>query len=170
MRKRFLTCSIAVATLTGFVIAAPAEARDAPNEPTLSARVILPSKRLAAGATMQATVRVQNDTGNALSVGVCQGPFQVALSNDKIKPALGWPTCGMTFTIPVGRSTYRVIVQGSYVSCELTPGEGTPNSPACVDGRPPPLPPGKYQAKLYQSPQILRAPSPITVTVTRGRR
>jgi hypothetical protein len=170
MSRRFVTWSMGLAALTGFVMAAPAEAQDAPSEPTISARVILPSKRLAAGATMKATVRVQNDTGNALRVATCRGPFQVALSNDKIEPHLGWPTCGMPFTIPVGTSTYHVVVAGSYVSCELAPGDATPNSPGCVDGRPPPLPPGKYQAKLYQDPHIVRAPSSITVTVTRGRR
>jgi hypothetical protein len=156
---------MAVATLGGVVLAAPVVARDARRNRAVSARVILPSRHLVAGSTMQATIRVQNDTGSALSVSACGSPFQVALSNDKIQPHLGWLTCGMTFTIPVGKSTYPAIVAGTYVSC----GGGGPD-PACVDGRPPPLPPGKCQAKLYQSPEIVRAPTPITVQVTRRRR
>ena len=161
MTMRFIAYATALAGLTVLVPAASAAAQDTASTPALSARVILPSKRLAAGSTMQATVRVQNDTGSPYNVGTCQGPFQVALSNTKVTPLLAWAACGRTLTIPVGTSTYPVTVQGSYVSCGMT-GPG----PQCVNGSPPPLPPGKYTAKLYQESEIVRVPPPITVQVT----
>jgi len=36
-----------------------------------------------------------------------------------------------------------------------------------ADGRLPPLPPGKYKARLYQSTPVVPDPKPVTVRVTR---
>ena len=163
VRTRISVAAAVVAfTFVGMVSASVAQSRA--TRGSVSARVILPAKHLVAGSTMKATVQLRNTTGTPVSVIGCGSLFQVVLSNDKVTPALGWLGCAQTFTIPVGTSKFPVVVAGSYVSC----GEGGPG-PSCVAGRPPPLPPGHYQARLYQNPVVALTPSPTKVTVTRAR-
>ena len=145
-------------------IVTPSAAPSGASSGSISARVILPAQHLVAGSTMKATLELRNTTGSPVSVIGCQSLFQVALGNDKVTPALGWLGCAQTFTIPVGTSKFAIVVAGSYVSC----GEGRPG-PSCVAGRPPPLPPGKYEARLYQNPVVALTPAPTKVTVTRAR-
>jgi hypothetical protein len=111
---------------------------------------------------VQAKIIVENATGTALQAPACGSLFAVALGNDTSPPAVAWATCLQILTVPVGESSYAVPLIASYPSC----GTGSPDGP-CTDGHPAPLPPGRYQAHLYQSANIILAPAPISVRVTR---
>jgi hypothetical protein len=171
MNKRLLTSAALAAILTVVVSSAPARARSDQQKATISARLALPSKMVVTGSVVQAELRVLNHTGNAVTVTTCHSPFAVALSSKTYVPLVGWPLCAMSFTIPVGRSTYDVPLQASYSSCGgegTIPGQGPPLP--CIDGRPPPLPVGKYQVKVYQNPAVVSAPAPINVRVVAAQR
>jgi hypothetical protein len=145
--------------------AAPKTATTSPRTPRaaapLSAHVDLPSKTIAAGSTVNAIVVVENNTGTDLNVIGCGSPFAVALRNARIEPEVAWHLCRQTLTIPVGTSSHTLRVSASYLAC----GSGG-RLPACVDGHSPPLPPGRYEATLYQHPIVVPTPAPIAVEVT----
>jgi hypothetical protein len=166
MNKRLLTVAALASILTVVVASAPAQARPDQGKDTLFARLVLPSKRIVAGSAVYAKLRVFNTTGDAVTVTTCGSPFAVALNSKTYVPLVGWPACASSFTIPVGSSTYDLRLQASYSSCGgegTIPGQG-PTLP-CIDGRPPALPVGKYQVKVYQNPAVVSAPAPINVRV-----
>jgi hypothetical protein len=108
---------------------------------------------------MSGSVIVENNTGSALHATGCTSLFQVALGNDKISPSVAWLACLQTFTIPVGESSYPVTIDAFYSWCSSA------SVPPCTDGHPPPLPPGEYQAMLFQTAMV-PTPPPIAVRVT----
>jgi hypothetical protein len=131
----------------------------------VSARVLLPSRTMAAGSSMSGHVVVDNHTGHALHVYGCGRLFAVALGNDKVHPDVLWPLCRQPFTIPIGASSYPIQVEATYLAC--SPGRPQSNLIACKPNRQlPALPPGNYQAKLFQSSEIVPIPTPINVSVT----
>ena len=130
-------------------------------EPALAARVVLPAKRLASGATVLADVVVSNRTGKPLRGTGCGSPFQIVLSNDQVHQDVGWRLCAESIEIPVGISHHKV-----RVSAVSACGEGRGLSP-CQAGKLPPLPPGTYRATLAQNPVFTPTPPTITIRVTR---
>jgi hypothetical protein len=66
-------------------------------------------------------------------------------------------------TIPKGVSTYPAPVIATYSSC--TRDETSP-APHCVPSGMPSLPPGQYQARLYQDHDLVPPPPSIAVEVT----
>jgi hypothetical protein len=171
MNKRLLTSAALAAIMTVVVASAPAQARTDQQKGTLSARLVVPSKKVVAGSVVQTKLRVGNTTGNPVTVTSCGSPFAVALNSKAYMPLVGFPACAMSFTIPIGRSTYTVPLQASYSSCGgegTIPGQGPPRP--CINGRPPPLPVGKYQVKVYQNPAVVSAPAPINVRVVAAPR
>jgi hypothetical protein len=70
---------------------------------SMSAWVVLPSQTMTAGSQISARVVVENNTGHAIRVPGCGTLFQVALVSHTYQPAVVWPTCVQTFTIPVGQ-------------------------------------------------------------------
>lgn len=132
--------------------------------PMLSARVVLPSPTMTAGSSMTAQVLVDNSSGHAIRVPGCLGLFQVALTSRGYRPAVAWPACLQRFIIRAGQTRYRVAVPASYSQCS----QGRPRHglKACLPGgRMPPLPPGTYQASLFQARPLVRIPPAITVRV-----
>jgi hypothetical protein len=127
----------------------------------VSARIVLPSRTLATGTTMEATVVVQNRTGKEVTGIGCGSLFQVALRNKRTEPMVLWKTCRERLTVPKGRSRYRVTFAATDVLCF---GDG--GRPLCVDGRPGAVPPGKYRATLYQNPIVVPHPQSVAVRVT----
>jgi len=131
----------------------------------MSARVVLPSPAMTAGSSMPGRIVVENNTGRAIHVSGCWRLFQVALTSNKYQPAVAWPTCSQTFTIPVGESSYPATVEASYSQC--SPGRPHGAVRACLPNRrPPPLPPGDYHAMLFQVGNLVPVPPAITVRVT----
>jgi hypothetical protein len=131
--------------------------------PQLTARVVLPSRIMAGGSSMTGRVVVGNDTGRAIHVWGCQTLLQVALTSSRYRPTMAWLHCRQRFTIPAGRSSYRLTVVARYLQCSKSLGA----TRACLpDGRPPPLPPGHYRAMLFQSRHLVQVPHGIPVEVT----
>jgi hypothetical protein len=156
---------------SGSHIAATANPRTAatpahrhPSAP-MTARVVLPSRTMTAGASMSGHVLVDNTTGHAIQVPGCVKLFQVLLTSSTYRPTVGWFTCLQRFTIPAGESRYAVTVLARYSQCS----QGRPQhglKPCRPDGRMPPLPPGTYHAKLFQVGNIVRVPPALTLRVT----
>jgi hypothetical protein len=105
-------------------------------------------------------VVVTNNTGRAIHPVGCLYLFQVYLASRTFHPDdVGGPLCRQIFTIPVGVSTYQIGVSAIYHSCG--PGSPSTTRPCMPDGRPPPIPPGKYRAKLLGPVQA--PPVPVRV-------
>jgi hypothetical protein len=131
----------------------------------MTARVVLPSQTMTAGASMSGQVLVDNTTGHAIHVSGCVKLFQVLLTSSTYRPRVAWFTCLQRFTIPAGESRFAVTVQASYSECS----QGRPQhglKPCRPDGRMPPLTPGTYHAKLFQADDLVRVPPALTVRVT----
>jgi hypothetical protein len=115
---------------------------------------------------MSGRLIVENGTGRAIHTMGCGTLFAVALASRTFQPTVGWLHCLQRFTIPVGRSSYRVTVEARYGQCG--PGSSYSAIKTCgPDRRPPPLPPGDYHAILFQAGRLVQAPSPLPVRVTR---
>lgn len=131
----------------------------------MSARIELASTTVAAGETLSGRLVVFNNTGRDLKVIGCGSIFQVALANDAVEPEIVWNLCAQEITVPEGESTYPVSVQARRATC--TTGPAPSSTPTCEpDGSPPPLPPGNYEARLYQSTAVVPDPPPVDVRVT----
>jgi hypothetical protein len=150
--------------LAALATAAPVSASAADGRNGVSARIKLPSKSMVAGATMEATVTVQNDSGRAVTGEGCGPLFKVALRNKTTTPIVPWNRCRELLTLPNGRSRYPVTLHASHLVCSR---DGGGSAPICVDGKAPPLPPGKYRATLYQLPKVVAHPPSVAVKVTR---
>lgn len=127
-----------------------------PIVPALSARLDLPATSMRAGSTMVGTVVVENRTGHDLHVTGCLSLFAVALTNDRVRGGVAWPTCLERFTLPSGSSSYAVDVVARYSSCQ-----GSDCTP-----RTPPLRTGRYRAVLFRSSSVLPSAAPVAVVVT----
>ena len=117
---------------------------------------------------MQGQVVVTNN-GEVITANGCGSLFAVALSSPTYTPQVAWTACGQTLTIPPGLSTYPISLLASISTCQNdapTPSTTTENSyPSCIDGHPPALPPGDYEARLYQSTHVVPDPEPVPVRV-----
>jgi hypothetical protein len=121
-----------------------------------------------AGSQLTGHVVVDNNTGHAIRRAGCGVIFAVELASRSYNPVVASLSCLQFFTIPAGTSSYRVQVLASYLACSV--GHSGGGLQACLPGgKPPPLPPGRYRARLFfQVRQFAPAPSAIPVTVTRG--
>ena len=163
-----LTFLAVVAGCAGCTTAQPAVSPHTRSPaPLVSVRVVLPSRTMTAGSHMFGRVVVDNTTKRAVHVGGCGLPFMVALSSSTYHPTVIWLSCAHIFTIPAGISGYRVEILADYLACSLR------GVPSCLPGKhnvppqSPPLPPGRYQAKLFfQGKQFAPAPPAIPVRVT----
>jgi hypothetical protein len=135
--------------------------------PPVSVRVVLPSRTMTQGSQMTAHVVVTNKTGHAIHEQGCLSLFQVVLTSSTYHPDVPWLTCLQSLTIPVGKTSYAVKVQATYLSCGQ--GLARAGAKACLPGKQkmPPLPAGHYKAKLFMQVRLLApAPPPIPVRVT----
>jgi heat shock protein HslJ len=130
----------------------------------VTARIELPATTMTAGSRMDGRVVVENDTGHEVNTIGCHGLLVgIGLGNAEVHQRVIFPTCADDITIPVGESSYPVDVSASYDACSPN-GEG--GMPRCLPGGgTPPLPPGIYQATLFQGSPVAPAPPPINVTV-----
>lgn len=134
----------------------------------LSAAVLLPSRTMAAGSSMAGRVVIENDTGRAIHTGGCITLFQVELVSASYHPTVYWTSCYEPFTIPTGRSSYRITVMAAYNHCSQ--GRPSPGVKRCLPHGQPPLPPGSYRAVLFQVRPLFPVPPAIAVQVTRRQR
>lgn len=134
----------------------------------VSIQVVLPSRSVTAGSQLTGRVVVDNNTGHAIRTPGCGVLFTLALASSSYHPVVASPSCLQFLTIPAGTSSYRVHVLASYLACSV--GHSGGGLPACLRGeQAPPLPPGRYHAKLFfQVRQFAPAPSAIPVTVIPG--
>ena len=181
-RRRWVCVSVVTAMVVGVValgsmlrsddsglrVQAPSSrstgASSSPNAvPTVS--IYLPNRLLPSGTTLQTTVVVQNRTGHAITIGACDTLFQAELGNGSIQQQPLWLDCLRQFTIPVGRSTFPIVIYTNYSSCSAD-GQGTPT--ACSSsGQPPPLPDGTYTLRIVATAGLhVRLPPPTTVHVS----
>jgi hypothetical protein len=116
-----------------------------------------------AGSSMLAHIVVDNRTGHAIHAEGCGQLFELALGSDSYPAQAGWPACLQPLTIAAGTSSYPWTITASYDACG---GIAIPPLPACLDGRPPPLPAGNYSIVFFQSSDIVSAPAPIPVQIT----
>jgi hypothetical protein len=131
---------------------------------TLSARIVLPSRTMTAGSAIKGRLVVTNNTGRAIHALGCGTLFQVALTSNTYHPDVAWPLCLQHLTIPAGVTSYRITVNATYLSCGQSQSAST--TPACPPGGGmPPLPAGKYRAKLFQSRHVVQAPPGVPVRV-----
>lgn len=129
----------------------------------VTARIELPSTTMTAGSTMSGRVVVENNTGHEIPAGGCGSLFAVMLGNDAIHPDPIWPTCAQPLPIPVGETSYPVTVVATYNACDAA-GDG--GLQRCLPtGGVPPLPPGDYQARFFQSSPVVTPALPIDITV-----
>jgi hypothetical protein len=138
------------------------------SAPPVSVRLILPLRTMTAGSQMTAHVVVSNNTGHAIREPGCLSLFQVALTSSTYRPHVSWLACLQRLTIPAGRTSYTVKVQATYLQCGQ--GHAQPALKPCLPGKQkmPPLPPGRYKAKLFiQVRQLAPAPPAIPVRVNR---
>jgi|SRR6476469_1487536 hypothetical protein len=126
-----------------------------------SAHLQLSSTRMSAGSQVEGSVVIVNDTGEEIEVPGCLTPFRVALGNEDHSTIAFSPACMQTFTLPVGRSTWPVLLRATETLCN--DGDAIPASgPACQQL---PLPAGVYQATVNGAPAGF-VPAPVSVTVT----
>lgn len=128
----------------------------------LTAQLVLPSQTMKAGSSMPARVVVENNTGRAISTTGCGTLFAIGLVNGTYRQDIAWPACGQRLTIPTGQSAWRAFIEARYTECSQDPHGFRP----CVDGHPPPIPPGDYHAVLYQSGHLVPEPPAVKVRVT----
>ena len=131
----------------------------------LVARIVLSTTTVKAGNVISGSVIVDNDTGHSIHFTTCGGPFAVALENDEIKPEVTWAMCLQHGTLPQGRSVWPVRVWTRYSGCTNGPSTTT-TTPRCTEGGPPLLPPGDYDAALFQQSHVVPTPPPVAVHVT----
>jgi len=129
----------------------------------VTARIELPSTTMITGSTMPAKVVVENNTGHEIHATGCHGLFGVGLNSAHVHQGLAFPSCAEAITVPVGESSYPVQVLAEYYECDAAGDQGLQR---CLPGGgAPPLPPGVYQATLFQASPVVPAPLPIDVTV-----
>ncbi|MDQ1477547.1 MAG: hypothetical protein QOE62_2776 [Actinomycetota bacterium] len=132
----------------------------------VTARIELSSTTMTAGSSISGHVVVENNTGHEVHTTGCHGLFGVGLHNAQIQQDVIFPSCAEQITIPVGESSYPVMVLAAYYSCDAAGDQGLQR---CLpNGGAPPLPPGIYQATLFQASPVVPTPPPIDVQVEAG--
>ena len=127
----------------------------------------LATQTVGAGQQISGQVTVDN-AGPPQQVQGCGELFVAVLQNNTIPQRPAWAGCLQTFTVPSGRTTYPITVDANYQACSQEP-PGDVLDPPCLAGNTmPPLPPGSYQAVLYNGSGF-PTPPPINVTVVTAK-
>lgn len=134
--------------------------------PGVTTRLVVPHQSLPAGSSMHASVVVTNTTGHPIKSVKCFGPFAVDLRNRHAFQAPAFALCAVDFTFPIGRSTYPVTIDSSYGHCTHDGGSPDRSMPKCSgDGKPLPLPKGKYQAFVVGQEEVVSSAVPVAIEV-----
>lgn len=144
----------------------------------VSAHVELPSDTIVSGSKVQGMIVVENDTGRPIPeagppiprAGRCGQQWIVALGNDHVHPAIGYPSVACvrpsTETLPVGTSRWPFELQAVDWSWCSLPGEPSqPPTRTCPSTGDSPLPAGEYRTEFFADTLKALDPSPLTVHV-----
>jgi hypothetical protein len=157
--------TVGIASVAALLATAPVSPASARPVPGISTAIKLPAKTMVTGSTMHGVVIVTNRTGHAVEVEGCESWLQVGLSNRDTKAQILWHDCLEQLTIPEGRSRYPFTLSAMYRGCVVEP--PMPDGvPLCEAGTPPPLPPGRYRARIHQRNIVVRDPPSVVVRVT----
>lgn len=132
----------------------------------LSATIDLSATTVRAGSAIDAELVVQNDTGSAIQADGCGSLFAIALASEDYEPTVAWPDCLQRLTVPEGRSVYEFEVLASHLGCDAGPSLDDAFPRCADDGGLPALPPGTYEARLYQSSTVIPDVPAVAVQVT----
>ena len=135
---------------------------------SIRTRLVLSSHKVISGGSIRARVIVINNTGKALHGADCFSPFLVGLSSKGIHDFAFANSCRQELVIPEGRSSWKSPVEASYGMC----GHGGGIIECWKHGGMPPLPPGRYVAKVTEAvdpPDLVPLPRPSVVQVTERR-
>jgi hypothetical protein len=143
--------------------------------PGLTVWVRVPRRSMASGTSMAVDIVVRNDTGRVLDEGGCGSLFLVLLTSPIVKPSPAWPLCETDEHIPRGTTSYPMMLSASWNGCSTEPisaawqrhldALGVPFVRCLAGGALPGLPPGQYQATVFQSVGA-RFVDPVTIEVT----
>ncbi len=149
-------------------LAVPSAAYAVPGSPaSVTATVQLPRARVRAGATVHGSLVLTNRSGAPVDLKTtCTPKWQVVLGSGKEPPGVAFSLeCGVDpFIVKVGTTKLPFTLSTSYPGCAPDAASVSRDLPRCrANGRPPPLPRGRYHAFLVTSdpsfPQA--APAPI---------
>lgn len=136
----------------------------------------LPQTTVHAGATIKATLVLDNLTGKPVKPG-CGVMYAVGVTNAQIPFDPAFPAyCAANQSLPVGITRYAVTIITTYQGCSES---GKPDGamPGCLPGpksgistytTPPPLPKGEYHTAIVLTgppSNLIRLPQPITITL-----
>jgi len=110
------------------------------------------------------------DVGGRILAG-CEPYWDIYLSNSKVTQEIGFAADCSTKQLLVAHGTTRLPISliTTYTSCGPIGQPPTPNNPTCLRSGAPPLPSGRYFAKiLWSQPVALPSPKPVVVTITSG--
>jgi hypothetical protein len=165
---RAVRAVVAVAIATA--VAAPAALAVSTTSPTVkdvTAAITLASTRVKAGAKVKGKLVLTNHSHDPVDLTItCRPLWTVVLGKGKTAPGVAFPAiCGIDrFVVKPGKTRLSFTLRATYSGC-TGDGPTSPGIPRCAaDGRPPPLPPGKYRAFLVASDSFPRAP-PLLVRI-----
>lgn len=133
----------------------------------VTTQLMVPRHTVAPGATLHATVVVDNTTGSPLHGERCGSPFAVELHQPRVGQQTMWTTCAQAFTVPVGRSDYQVTIVARAGQCQPRHVQDRSGDlPECdPDGKPPALASGHYQAEVVGQEQLVSSAPPVDIDV-----
>lgn len=145
-----------------------------PANPRLADRVVLDTRHVPAGHVIHGTLVVHSTASHPVNLTrTCRPAFAVVVHNAAVQQMPGFAAACSSepFVVKPGTNRYPVIVTTTSFGC-LAPGgmSAASSTPLCTDGKPPPLPPGRYHTVLVGSGDLaLPQPPPVVVTLTGAR-
>jgi hypothetical protein len=161
-------CWVVVGVIALVGLAVPSSAHAATSSPgSVTATIQVPRTRVRAGATVHGSLVLTNHSGAPVDLKTtCTPKWQVVLGSGKEPPGVAFSQeCGVDpFIVKAGTTQLPFTLSTSYAGCAPDAASVSRDLPRCrANGRPPPLPRGRYHAFLVTSdpsfPQA--APAPI---------
>jgi hypothetical protein len=168
MRTVLAVAAVCLAALAGCT----SDGLGAGSHSALTLQIRLSQTSVPAGHPIQGVAVVTNRNPQQLLIGTCNHVWlQVGLVNGKVSFDPAWDLCRdrAGTAVQPGTTKMPITIQTTYEQCTPHARYVTEQTPACVNGHMPALPPGIYTTKsVALSPEgarVIAAP-PITVTLT----
>jgi cytoskeletal protein RodZ len=134
--------------------------------PAVTSRIEVPDT-IVAGTRADAALVVDNNTGADITIPGCGPLWAITLTNASHPAAVAFTLpCLPSLVIGVGQTRFPTMLMASLSSC--TDGPSLDDTMAkCVDGGPPPVPPGEYSAVLVglEKDPLPGIPNPAPVPI-----